>query len=337
VRYLDAAAVGALGPRAAVAAVRDALRAGLDPAADVPRITIDLGTGQFLLMPSQAPARGVAGAAAAAVSTEPGAAGVKIVTVAPGNPALGLPRIQAVYLLFDQQTLSLGAILDGTALTTLRTPAVSVAAVLDLLPDRSLRVVVIGAGPQAVAHAETLAAVRRIEQVTYLVRDRGRVPLDAVGLNTTEAEEALRAADVVVCATSARVPVFDSRLLSDDVVVIAVGSHEPDAREVDAALLARATVLVEDRATALREAGDVVLAIAEGAVAADELVPMRDGMVSRAAVPVGGPVVFKSVGMAWEDLVIARAVAAHDESRGPRRGPPAQGGSVGAGEGHPAG
>src|SRR3712207_7303606 len=150
-------------------------------------------------------------------SEAPAAAGVKVVTVAPDNPARGLPRIQAAYLLFDPETLALRAVLDGTALTTLRTPAVSVAAVLLRLPDLP-RVAVIGAGPQATGHATTLAALRPLESTTYLVREPSRTPLDALGLGTLRADETLRAADVVVCATSARFPVFDSALLRDDVV-----------------------------------------------------------------------------------------------------------------------
>ena len=209
-------------------------------------------------------------------SEAPTATGIKVVTVAPDNPTHGLPRIQAAYLLFDPETLALRAVLDGTALTTLRTPAVSVAAVLPWLPSRPLRVAVIGAGPQATAHVSTLAAVRPLESATYLVRDPSRTPLAAVGLGSSQADGVLRSADVVVCATSARTPVFDSRLLRDDAVVVAVGSHEPDARELDAALLGRATVVVEDVATALREAGDVVLAIAEGALTSRDLVSMRD-------------------------------------------------------------
>jgi ornithine cyclodeaminase len=255
-------------------------------------VRVGLAHGEFLLMPSEAAS----------------AAGVKVVTVAPGNAARGLPRIQAVYLLFDPATLALRAVLDGTALTTLRTPAVSVAAVLPWLPDRALDVTVVGAGPQARGHVETLLAVRPLARVTHLVRDPSRTALDAVQLGSPEAEEALLGADVVVCATSARTPLFDSALLRPDVVAIAVGSHEPDARELDAALLARATVVVEDVATALREAGDVVLAVQEGALDADRLVAMRDVATGSATVPAGRPVVFKSVGMSWEDLVVAEAV-----------------------------
>ena len=292
VRSLDAAAVAALGPAGAVRAITDALRGGLDPATDPPRSAVGLSHGQFLLMPSEVPA----------------AAGVKVVTVAPDNPARGLPRIQAVYLLFDRETLALRAVLDGTALTTLRTPAVSVAAVLPALPDRPLRVAVVGAGPQAVGHVATLAAVRPLAGATHLVRDPSRTPLAAVRLGSADADEALQAADVVVCATSARAPLFDSSLLRDDVVVVAVGSHEPDARELDAPLLGRATVVVEDAATALREAGDVVMATADGTLGADDLVPMRDVVTGTATPPIDRPLVFKSVGMSWQDLVVAEAV-----------------------------
>jgi ornithine cyclodeaminase len=113
----------------------------------------------------------------------------------------------------------------------------------------------------------------------------------------------------VVCATSARAPLFDPALLRDDVVVVAVGSHEPDARELDAALLGRATVVVEDVATALREAGDVVLAIAEGTLTAADLVPVRDVVTGAVSPPPDRPLVFKSVGMSWQDLAVAEAVA----------------------------
>jgi len=103
---------------------------------------------------------------------------------------------------------------------------------------------------------------------------------------------------------------FDAALVADTAVVLAVGSHEPDARELPAALLARATVVVEDPGAALREAGDVVLAIADGALTAADLVPMRDVVVGTALPDPARPLVFKSTGMSWEDLVVAEAVVA---------------------------
>ena len=291
-RFFDAAAVDALGYDGAIAAVRAALLDGLDPADDPARSAVGLRHGQFLLMPAEASV----------------GAGVKIVTVAPGNPARGRPRIAAVYLLFDPETLAPVAVLDGTALTTLRTPAVSVAAVLDRLPVGPLRVVVIGAGPQAVGHVAALATVRPLAAATHLVREPARAGRPAVALGAPEAQAELAAADVVVCATSARVPLFAGDLVRDSAVVIAVGSHEPDARELDAALLARSSVVVEDVPTALREAGDVVLAVAEGAVRIERLLTLR-AVVTGAAEPVRDrPFVFKSVGMGWEDLVVAGAV-----------------------------
>ncbi len=296
-KYLDAAAVTALGHRAAVQAVLDALRDGLDPADDVARAPVALHSGQFLLMPSQTP----------------DAAGIKVVTVAPDNPRRGLPRIQGVYLLFDQDTLTLQAVIDGAALTAVRTPAVSVACLLGRLPESPLDVVVIGAGPQAVGHVATLGAVRPLGCVTYLVREPARAPVDAIRIDSDRALDKLGTAQVVVCATSARTPLFDSRILRSDCVVVAIGSHEPDARELDTVLLARATVVVEDVATALREAGDVVMAIAEKALSPGDLVCMRDVVTDAVAVPDDRPMVVKTVGMSWQDLVIARAVLRRHE------------------------
>lgn len=308
--------VAAVSPADAVHLLREALRDGLDPAADPPRTGTDLGGGQLLTMPARAGDR----------------VGVKLVFIAPGNPARGLASIQGVYLLSDAETLVPLATLDGAALTTLRTPATSVAAVEAVLARGSgpVRVVVLGGGVQARGHAECLDAVlcgsRPVERCDVLVRDPARAAgvaswltggrSGAVALGSAQAGEALAAADVVVCATSAGEPLFDSALLRDDVVVAAVGTHQPDRRELDAALLGRATVVVEDRATALREAGDVVMAIAEGALTGDDLVELA-ALLAVGAAPPEGAVVFKGTGMAWQDLVVAAAV--HERLRGPSR------------------
>ena len=147
--YVDAATITAcLPPEAAVEAVLAGLRGEVDPAADVPRSHIPVQQGDLLLMPAQSAA----------------SVGVKLATVAPDNPARGLPRISAVYVMFDAATLRVTHLLDGVALTNLRTPAVSVAAVkpwLDLV-DEPLRVVVFGGGPQGLGHLETVAAVHDI-------------------------------------------------------------------------------------------------------------------------------------------------------------------------------
>jgi ornithine cyclodeaminase/alanine dehydrogenase-like protein (mu-crystallin family) len=303
VPYLDAAAITeALPPADAVNAIADVLTAGFDPASDTARTAAATSRGHFLLMPSEVG----------------DFAGVKVATVAPGNPAVGLPRIQAGYLLFDAATLTLRAILDGTALTTLRTPAVSVAAIRPVLGriHEPLRVVLFGAGPQAVAQLDTLAAVleeppttatfvvRRPEKAAMPARERGKVAC----AGSDAADAALAAAHVVICATSARTPLFAADALAPEAIVVAIGSHEPDARELDGAFLASASVIVEDVDTALREAGDIVLARSEGAIDSSALIPMAEVVRGTASLPSNRPVVFKSVGMSWQDLTIANAV-----------------------------
>lgn len=304
--HLDADAVLALGPAGAADALERALRDGLDPAAGVARSFVDVPAGELIVMPA-AGSRHV---------------GVKLVGVAPGNAARGLPRIGAVYVLFDAETMQPVATLDGTALTTLRTPASSIVGLRPWLRAATgpQHVVVFGAGPQGVGHVDALAAEVALGTVTFVVRTPARVTLPADGpaagatvLATDDAgvADALRSADVVICATTARTPVFDSSLVSyRHVLVAAVGSHEAEAAEVDAAFVRTATVVVEDVATALRECGDVVQAVAAGATNADELVPLSD--VARGDAPVStGRVLFKGSGMAWQDLVVAEAVLDH--------------------------
>jgi ornithine cyclodeaminase len=254
--------------------------------------------GQLLLMPAEAGA----------------ATGVKVATVAPGNPARGLPLVQAVYVLLDADTLGPLAVLDGTALTSLHTPAVSAVAVRHLAAPDAARLVVFGSGPQAWGHVEALRAVRPLGEAVVVGRDPGRTEafaerVTAAGLPASAGTAAAVAgADLVVCATTAGEPLFGGDEVADGACVVAVGTHEPHRRELDARLLARATVVVEDPATALREAGEVALAVAEHAISSGDLVALADLVTGAAAADPGAPRVFKSVGMAWEDLVTAAEV-----------------------------
>jgi ornithine cyclodeaminase/alanine dehydrogenase-like protein (mu-crystallin family) len=302
--FYDRTAIrAALSPMRAVETVRDALAAGLDPDADIPRWSVPLRHGAFLLMPSDFGRY----------------AGVKVLTSAPDNPAHGRPRIQGVYLLFDAPTATPKALLDGPELTAIRTAAVSMAAVMDRLvtTENPLRVVVFGAGAQAHSHVRTLLAViegtRALDDLVVAVRTpRGAIALTGVdattvAIGTAAADRAVARADLIICATGSDVPLFDGTLVADHATVVCVGAHEPGAREVDDELIARSTVMVESPAMAARQVGAVIHAAAAGRCDYRGLVAMRrcgnlDGVAST------GPLVFISVGMSWEDLVIASAV-----------------------------
>ena len=225
-----------LPSEAAVDALEAALRDGLDLEADPPRSHVPAAAGELLLMPS----------------TAAGAVGVKLVTVAPDHE----PRIQGVYVLFDGETLAPVALVEGIGLTDVRTSAVSALAVRHLA-SATRRLVVFGTGPQARAHIAALAA----EEAVVVGRDPAKTAAFAseVGGRAGGPEDVAQA-DVVVCATTAREPLFDGDAVPEHATVVAMGSHEPGAREVDERLVARSTVVVESRASALREAGDVIAA-----------------------------------------------------------------------------
>ena len=282
----------------AIRAIQRELRAGLDPSADFARSILDVEHGQLLLMPSRSADY----------------VGVKVATVAPHNPTIGKERIQAIYLLMDSATLTPVAMMDGTALTTLRTPAVSLAVAELLAPAEVDHLVVFGSGPQAWGHIQAARAVREVGRISIVGRNPGSAQLLAervsesgtpatVGSSTNVAD-----AQLIVCATTASHPLFDGSTVPDDSCTIAVGSHDENSRELDSVLMSRAQVVVEDRAVALREAGDIILPIDEGHLEATSIVAMRDILTENVPVDTGRPRVFKSSGMPWEDLVVASEV-----------------------------
>ena len=293
---VDAATVSsALSWPDAIESIRRALAAGLDPESEPARVDVPLAGGELLMMPAGAPRW----------------AGVKVVSIAPGNPARSRPRIQGVYILFDGPTLTPLAILDGAALTALRTPAVSAFAVDLTAPSDASNLVVFGAGPQALGHVQALRSIRPIQKVAVVGRDPDRTRafvqrLIADGLDASiAAPTAVAESDLVACCTTAVTPLFDGNLLPVRAVVVACGSHSATVREVDAATAGRGPILIEARSAALAEAGDVIMAMAENACGVDDLVTFADLVTGRSDVR---PQLIKTVGMGWEDLVIASAV-----------------------------
>ncbi len=298
-RFFDAAAVADLLPPAvAVGALEAALRSGLDPDADPPRASTPAGDGELLIMPSAWGA----------------AAGAKLVTVAPDTPERTLPRVQGLHVVFDAGTLAPVAVIDGAAFTAVRTAAVSALAVGHLAVPAAHRLVMFGTGPQAWAHVEALAAVRPMKQVEVIGRDQTRLSgfLERVreaGLDAAEGTtRSVADADLVCCCTTSAEPLFDGDRPPAHCTVVAVGSHQPDAREVDERIVGRSTVVVEAVSAALREAGDIVLAIEAGACAPEQLIGLDRLVRGQAEVPPDRPRLFKSTGMSWEDAVLAEAL-----------------------------
>ncbi|HKN97191.1 MAG TPA: ornithine cyclodeaminase family protein [Pseudonocardiaceae bacterium] len=284
-RVLDAAGVTAALPMSvAIDAVRAALRGGLDPAADPARGVVSLDHGHLLVMPAQWGRF----------------AGIKVASVAPDNPAAGLPRIQGAYLLLDGATLTPVAVLDATPLTAIRTAAVSAVAADVLAEPDAATLLVFGSGPQAHSHVTALREVRPIRRIVVVGRDRSRAEAFAAWCGgVVGSVDDVASADLVACCTTARTPILDGTLIAPHATVIAVGSHEPDAAEVDATTVARCIVVVEAESAARREAGDIVQA------GPTDLVELADVVRGTVEVPMTAPRLFKSVGMAWEDLVLA--------------------------------
>jgi ornithine cyclodeaminase/alanine dehydrogenase-like protein (mu-crystallin family) len=299
-RVIGAGEVRARLPMAAaVDALEDAFRT-LDPSGGPLRTRVETPQGSLLLMP----AFGRSGV------------GVKLVSITPANPEKGLRFIHASYVLFDANTQAPEAVLDGSALTALRTAAVSGLATRFLSREGARRLVIFGAGVQARAHLEAMCAVRPVTDLVVVSRSRAAAEAlveegIARGLAVRLGHpEAVREADLVCTCTTAEKPLFDGSWLPAGAHVNAVGSYQPQTRELDTETMRRARVVVETREVALEEAGELLIPIREGAIeaghiAADLAETVRGTEVRRSPDEV---TVFKSVGMAFEDLVVARAV-----------------------------
>jgi ornithine cyclodeaminase/alanine dehydrogenase-like protein (mu-crystallin family) len=229
------------------------------------------------------------------------AMGIKMVTFYPKN--VELPTHMAVIALFDPKTGQPLALMDGRYITEMRTAAVSAVAT-DALAARDAKVLaLLGAGVQARAHLEVLRHVRKFEEVRVWNHhpEKAKQFADEHGIKAMEIEEAVRDADVVVTATSAREPILKGAWLKPGVHVNAVGASRPDWRELDDEAM-RNVVIVDSYEGARNEAGDVILS---GATPFAELGEILNGTKR---VEPGATTIFKSLGMAVEDVAAAKLV-----------------------------
>jgi len=240
--------------------------------------------------------------------------GVKIVHVAPGNAARGEAAVNAVYLLSDAATGAPRALLDGGMLTDRRTAATSVLAARHLARPDATRLLLLGSGRVAHALAEAYRDQFPIDDIAIWSRrtEHAEALARRLALHGHPARAVTRpdpaGADIIACATLATEPLLRGEDLAPGVHLDLVGAYRPDMREADGAALARARLVVDTRAGAFAEAGDLVQAIAEGAITADhvagELAELCRGEVAGRD-DAAQITAFKSVGWAGEDLAAA--------------------------------
>jgi len=249
------------------------------------------------------------------------ALGAKLISFYGTNPTRrGLPAIQGNVVLFDGRDGALLALMDAGYLTAMRTGASGGVAARYLAREDARTLTIFGSGVQAPYQVEAVLCERALTRVNVISRTPANAEALAVALRgrfdvsveaTTDVEMAVGAADIVVTATSAHDPLFDGSLLRPGVHVTGIGSHLPYASEVDAVAVQRAKVVVDQMSACLEEAGDLIK-------------PMNAGLydASRIHAEIGAIIAgdspgrdsadeitfFKSVGLAAQDVAVARVV-----------------------------
>lgn len=262
-------------------------------------------------------AAGLMGLMPSYVSGENPAYGLKAICVFPGNPARGKDAHQGAVMLFSAETGESQAMMNASAITAIRTAAVSGVATDLLAREDACNLAIIGAGVQARSHLAAMSEVRsikrcriasrNIEHARQLAEEMRRSfsfplePVDAV-------ESALESADLIVTATSAKEPIIRRESISSGVHLNVVGASTPNAREVDTPTMAACSLFVDRRESTINEAGDYLFAAREGAIGPDHiraelgevLTGEKPGRTSPEEITL-----FKSLGLAVEDLACA--------------------------------
>ena len=252
--------------------------------------------------------------------TEDKALGMKVVTYFQDNPKNNLPAILATIMLFSAETGKIIATMDGSYITAIRTACASALATKALANPQNGVLGILGAGVQARTHMQALIRVRKIEKIKLYspsgasaaaVKKEMESQLKCAIDVANSAEEAVRGADLVVTATTAKEPILRSAWLKPGVHINAVGSHRPDLREIDGATLARAKIIVDSRDAIMAECGDILLALKEKSIAenaihaeiGEVLAKVKPGRTDQDEITL-----YKSVGIAIQDIAAANLV-----------------------------
>ena len=235
---------------------------------------------------------------------------LKEVCIFPGNPARGLDTHLGAVLLHSGETGELMGVMNASAITAIRTAAVSAVATRLLAREDARSLAIIGAGVQGRTHLEAIPLVRKIDDIRIVSRNREKAEaLAGKGARVVESvEEAVRGADIVVTATSSREPVIRREWIADGVHINAVGSSIAAARELDGATVAAASLFVDRRESTDNESGDYLSALREGAIGDDHIRgEIGDILIGRSSgrTSPGEITLFKSLGLAVEDLASA--------------------------------
>lgn len=305
--FLSAADVRRALPMAsAIEAMRCAFKDLAEGAVDMPsrtRLASPDGAGIILVMPSQS-----AGIERLAL---------KLLTLYERNRAAGLPLIQALVILADAETGTPLAILDGAALTALRTGAVSGVATDILARPTASTAAIFGAGLQARAQLEGIAGVRSLREARVFDPDAKAVTAFAGDmaaklmievLAAPDACAALHGADIVCTATTSRTPVFEDKHVCEGTHINAVGVYQPERAEIPPETVRRARVVVDQREAAFEEAGDLLHPLSAGLIGREKFdIELGDVLLGRAPGRLGADEItlFKSVGLAVQDLYAA--------------------------------
>lgn len=242
--------------------------------------------------------------------------GVKLVTVFPSNGAKGLPSVAALFTLFDDATGQPLAVLEASELTARRTACTSALAASALVRHDASRLLVVGTGTLAAHMVRAHSVVRQYERVDIWGRDPEKAAalvrqLDADGYPAhvaADLQTCAQQADCISCVTTSTSPLILGDWLKPGVHLDLVGAFLPSMRETDSAAVARSRIVVDTRAGALEEAGDLLFAIADGAISEQSIhFELSDLLHGRGHRQTNSEItLFKSVGYALEDLIAAQ-------------------------------